>query len=378
MAGNGRRGNNEGAGCSGKTRNELDLSTMQTDIDILTLLEAQGAQMAKEAQRAVILQPGALGDCILTLPLVKVLKEVLNLGAVDIIGHTEYIGVFPGRSCVDGVRSLDSTDLHRLFVEPAKFDLSDWDPLINTFAAYNWIVTFLGEPGSNFEQNLIFTANCSHSAEVITLSLKPGSDRRHIAEFYLRQFARQGGLAPEQTKTDLDKVLIRVTEADRYCGVELLDQTGIDVSKRLVVIHPGSGGQRKCWHLENFIAIARDIRARGHEVLFLLGPAEVERMHSAEETRIRSIARRVSHLSLTQVVGILSCADAFVGNDSGVTHLAAGIGLRTFVLFGPTDPGTYKPIGPAVTVFQDMPDIFANKPSPDLQQRVINALAVLT
>lgn len=349
---------------------------MQTDLDILALLEAKGAQMAKETQRAVILQPGALGDCILTLPLVKILKEGLNLGGVDIIGHTEYIGAFPGRSCVDGVRSMDSTELHRMFVEPARFDLADWDPLINVFAAYSWIVTFLGEPGSNFEQNLIFTANCSHSAEIITLSMKPPEGgKRHVAEFYVQQFTGQSALPAEQAKVALNDVLIRVTEADRDCGVELLDQAEIDLSRKLVVIHPGSGGQRKCWHLENFVSLAQGLLESGLEVLFLLGPAEMERLRPAEEARLYGAARCVGHLSLAQVVGLLSGADAFVGNDSGVTHLAAGMGLRTFVMFGPTDPALYRPIGPAVTIFQDTEATFADKPSPGLQNQVLAAIA---
>lgn len=217
---------------------------MQIEGDILTLLEAKGAQVAKETQRAVILQPG-VGDCILTLPLVKILKEGLNLGGVNIIGHTEYIGYFPGRSCVDGVRSMDSTELHRMFVEPARFDLADWDPLISIFAAYSWIVTFLGEPGSNFEQNLIFTANCSHSAEIVTLSMKPSEGSKvHVAESYIQQFAGQSSLSPKQAKVAMDEVLIRVTEADRDTGVELLDQAEIDLSRRLVVIHPAAAVQR--------------------------------------------------------------------------------------------------------------------------------------
>ena len=228
--------------------------------------------MAKETQRAVILQPGALGDCILTLPLVKMVKEGLNLGGVDIIGHTEYIGILPERSCVDGVRSIDSAELHRMFVEPAKFDLADRDPLIHLFADYSWIMTFLGEPGSDFEQNLIFTANCSHSAEIVTLPLKPPrTSSRHIAEFYA---AIRAAKRPARGEGDSDpkSVLIRVSEADRDCGVELLEQAGIDLSKRLVVIQPGSGGQKKCWHLENFLNVARSLRGPGVEVLFLLGP----------------------------------------------------------------------------------------------------------
>ena len=119
---------------------------MQANEDILSLLEAKGAQVAKETQRGVILQPGALGDCILTLPLVRIMKDKLGLGGVDMIGHTDYIGIFPERSHVDGIHSMDSAELHRMFVEPTKFHLADWDPLINVFSDYSWIVSFLDEP----------------------------------------------------------------------------------------------------------------------------------------------------------------------------------------------------------------------------------------
>src|SRR4030043_336251 len=97
---------------------------MQADNDNLSLLQARGDQLAKEIQRAVILQPGALGDCLLTLPLVKLMKEALELGGVDIVGHADYVGILPERSCVDGVRSIDTAELHRLFAEPAGFDLA--------------------------------------------------------------------------------------------------------------------------------------------------------------------------------------------------------------------------------------------------------------
>ena len=351
---------------------------MQANEDILSLLEEKGAEVAKEAQRAVILQPGALGDCILTLPLARAMKEALDLGGVDIVGHTEYIGILPERSCVNSVRSIDSTQLHRLFAESNTFDLEDRDPLVKAFADYSWIVTFMGEPDGHFEQNLIFTANCSHSAEVITLSLKPPRARRqHIAEYYVQQFNHQSGLTSSSANTRAEDVLISVTATDRQHGLDLLGQIGVDVSKRLLVIHPGSGGRRKCWHLENFIGIAKALRSAEVEVLFLLGPVEMERFGAADEARLREVAKLAADWSLTDVVGLLGCADAFVGNDSGVTHLAAAMGLPTFAMFGPTDPALYRPIGPALTVFRDSQNRFAREPCARLQKSVIENLTRL-
>ena len=108
--------------------------------------------------------------------------------------------------------------------------------------------------------------------------------------------------------------------------------------------------------------------------MFLLGPAEMDRLRPSEKVSIHRAAKCLAHLSLAQVIAMLSCADGFVGNDSGVTHLAASIGLRTIALFGPTNPTVYRPLGPSVTVLQDNERGFAEKPSRRLQKAVLDAL----
>ncbi|MHC4062254.1 MAG: glycosyltransferase family 9 protein [Planctomycetota bacterium] len=349
---------------------------MGTDDDILKLLMNKGAEAAWKAQRGLIVQPGAIGDCILTLPLAGFMKDSLGLSGVDIFGHTEYIGIMPGRTHVDGVRSMDSVDLHRLFAEVKAFDLPDGDPLINAFSDYAWIVTFLGEPNSNFEQNLIFTANCSHSAEVVTLSTKPPKEcSAHISDHYIEQFIAQSGLSLEPRRIRSDEVLIRATEADVTMGRELLTEVGADFIKKVVVIQPGSGGPDKCWHLDNFLAVARELCREGMEVMFLLGPAELERFSDVAIKSIKDAGKCLMDLSLTQVMGLLSCADVLVGNDSGITHLAAVLGIRTLAVFGPTDPEVYRPLGPAVTVLSSSTEAFCERPSPELQQRLLEAFA---
>jgi ADP-heptose:LPS heptosyltransferase len=57
-----------------------------------------------------------------------------------------------------------------------------------------------------------------------------------------------------------------------------------------------------------------------------------------------------------------------------VTHLAAGMGVRTVALFGPTDPAVYRPLGRTVAVFRDPTGDFARKPSPTLQKAVLDSL----
>lgn len=330
------------------------------------------------------MQPGAIGDCILTLPLAAFMKTTLGLGGIDLLGHTEYLGIFPGRSCIDGVRSIDSMDLHRLYTRPEAFELGDPDPLITAFSDYTWIATFLGEPDSNFEQNLIFTANCSHSSEVLTLSLKPPKDfSEHVIDFHIRQLVSQSGLSVPSWPVPTDGCFIRATQADVEIGRRLLTEAGISRKGRLapesgskvVAIHPGSGGPRKCWCIENFLAIAAELSSEEVEVVFLLGPAESDRFGDAViHSQISRVGRCLRGLSLSEVLALLSCVDGFIGNDSGITHLAAAMGVRTMAVFGPTSPSVYRPVGPEVTVFSSSSSTFAQKPSARLQRKLLAAL----
>ena len=348
---------------------------MQADSNILDLLRAESIEADRKSQRALIIQPGAIGDSILTVPLAAFLKESLQLGGIDVLGHTEYVGILPGRTCINRISSIDSIDLHRLFLESKTFNLADRDPLIHAFAGYTWIVTFMGESGSDFEQNLIFTANCTHSTEVITLPLKPPDDfSEHLTDFYIQQFINQSGLSFQTRSIQFSDNFIEATHADIHKGTEYLIEIGLDPQGELVVIHPGSGALSKCWHVGNFLAVAEELRSKGAEVIFLLGPAELEKFSATTIKKVSNITKCLKDLSFSQVIRLLSCANMFIGNDSGVTHLAAMLGIRTIAIFGPTNPNVYKPIGKDVSIFTDTTAGFSKKPSPTLQRQLLDLL----
>ncbi len=105
-----------------------------------------------------------------------------------------------------------------------------------------------------------------------------------------------------------------------------------------------------------------------------MGPAELDRYSKAAVKKIRGVAPFLAELPLTDVLGLLSCAGAFVGNDCGITHLAAGLGVKTFALFGPTNPTLYGPIGPEVTILRNNPKIFAKKASSESQNQLLKAI----
>ncbi len=167
----------------------------------------------------------------------------------------------------------------------------------------------------------------------------------------------------------------------------------------VIVIHPGSGSRKKNWPLQSFLALAGKIRKAGlGRVLWIVGEAdgaissslEAVENHFEERPR-RSVAlqQRVivgmegrassrpssdrnhpckpgagsGHVgapvlqgcSLPEVAAVLSQCRGYVGNDSGVTHLAAAVGVPTVALFGPTDPAVWGPRSRRVSIMRARP-----------------------
>lgn len=84
----------------------------------------------------------------------------------------------------------------------------------------------------------------------------------------------------------------------------------------------------------------------------MIGPTEMEWHGPGYVDRLSRTAPVVFKECIPAAAVLLSGADAYVGHDAGMTHLAAGLGLPTVALFGPTDPGVWGPLGPVVTILR--------------------------
>jgi hypothetical protein len=118
-----------------------------------------------------------------------------------------------------------------------------------------------------------------------------------------------------------------------------------------IVLHVGSGGDRKRWPLDRWAALARTLGAggTGRSVEVVAGEVEAARFDARERRLLADLGGRILDDAGELVRGIRAGA-AFVGADAGPTHLAAQLGVPTVALFGPTDPRQWAPIGPVVRV----------------------------
>jgi Glycosyltransferase family 9 (heptosyltransferase) len=121
--------------------------------------------------------------------------------------------------------------------------------------------------------------------------------------------------------------------------------------ERFLAIHPGSGSPRKNWPADSYAALAHDL-ALGEPFLAIRGPADQD----AAAPLLRVPGAVIAECLPARTLGaLLADAGVCIGNDSGVTHLAAAAGAPVLAIYGPTDPAQWAPIGRSVRTIRAEP-----------------------
>ena len=242
--------------------------------------------------RRLLIRSGAIGDCIVALPALEYLKA-------------DYTEVWASSTVVPLIRFAD-----RVQRVPAGIDLlalPGMEPpvaLLGYMRTFDSIVSWYGSNQPEFR------------ARVQELGLPfeffpalPASDcRTHVVDFFLAHAGAPPGGAPR-----------------------------IDVTAKThgsIVIHPFSGSVRKNWPMMKFRALGDRLPK---PLAWCAGPHE-------------PLPAAVKIEDLYELACWLAGARVYVGNDGGITHLAAAVGTPVVAIFGPTDPAIWAPRGERVRV----------------------------
>ncbi|HUI91563.1 MAG TPA: glycosyltransferase family 9 protein [Chitinivibrionales bacterium] len=172
--------------------------------------------------------------------------------------------------------------------------------------------------------------------------------RIHIADYHLSLFNKDSK-PPLKSTAKLFPHPDFKNEADKKLN-------GIG---RFITLHPGSGSERKNWPADEFFALADKLREKGFRMVWIAGPAETEMSFPSTDAVVQNAA-------LPLLVHILSNGSLYIGNDSGISHLAAACGGRCVVLFGPSDAGVWRPVGENIVIVKARNgDCFPCHPSRD-------------
>lgn len=268
--------------------------------------------------RVLVIRGGAIGDFILTLPVMRLLRDMIADSHIEVLGYPAIAELARAAGLADSIRSLEHRTIAPLFAKTAPID----EALAGHLRSFNLIVSFLYDPDGHFRASLerIGVKTLIECSPLV----KP--DGPHAS----RQLAR-----------GLEKIALFLE--DEHLLRAHFPHSPLNHPR--IAIHVGSGSEKKNWPLDRWQQVADSLGPK--EVIFITGEAEAER-------GIHPAGRDTWHaLPLPELAARLATCTAFLGHDSGISHLAAACGVPSLLLFGPTDPAIWAPPQPWVHVLRN-------------------------
>ena len=180
-------------------------------------------------------------------------------------------------------------------------------------------------------------ALAARARRVIHQDPSPPATGPHAARWLAQAVAPLLGESPTRP---WDQGVLELTQEERRHARTATE----DLPEGFVAVHPGSGSPAKNWPRARFVDAARAL-ADGQRWLLVAGPAERDMVPPADAVLARDWPLRLLGAALAR-------AGLLLGNDAGVSHLAAAVGAPTLALFGPTDPALWAPVGPRVKILR--------------------------
>lgn len=251
--------------------------------------------------RTLVIHIGAIGDFLLTGPTLPCLRPV------ELLGRPERLGLAVAGGIADAAHDMDGVDFSSVFSAPS-------GRLRAFLAGFDRCVVWIRDDDGRIARNM---AACGVPDFTVFPGLPPNDWTRHASEYYAACL-NLGSVPP-----------VRLDIAPSPAAPD-------------VIVHPGSGGRHKIWPVEGYLEVTAVLEQRGLTVQWWAGPAE-EDVPSPRPARSGALLELASELAGARL---------YIGNDSGITHLAAAVGCPTVAIFGPTNPAVWAPRGSHVRILQ--------------------------
>jgi len=296
--------------------------------------------------RILVIRGGAIGDFILTLPAIAALRKQFPQAHLEVLGYPHIAQLAVAGGLADRVQPIEARGLAGFFardgiLEP---DLKDY------FSDFDLVISYLYDPDEIFKTNL---CRCLFG-QFITGPHRPNeSEFVHATQVYLKPLERLAIF-------DADPVP-RLSINSQPLGAANPAFAGEDGSTlNQLALHPGSGSEKKNWPETRWAEfVPRLIESTKLNLLLLGGEAEggrLKRLAAAVPPERRQMAQS---LPLAELARRLQSCAAFVGHDSGISHLAAALGLRCLILWADALEEIWRPQGERVVILRELTGVGA-------------------
>lgn len=295
--------------------------------------------MSDTRGKILVIRGGAIGDFILTLPALAALRERFGEVQRELLTYPRVAPLALAANLVHRAEAIDARPMASFFARGGPLP----DVLAEYFSQFAIILSYLFDPDAIFEQNV---ARCS-KAQFIPGPHRP--DERaalHATEAFLQPLQR-----------------LAIYDADSVPKLELIDSPEVPALSKAhsaavhtpsmarssphsawLALHPGSGSERKNWPMERWSSLlTRLLQETQFSFLLIGGEADVERVRRLAEMIPQARIELAVQRPLVALATRMRSCQAYIGHDSGISHLAAAVGLKGVILWGDTNSRIWQP-----------------------------------
>ncbi|MCP9453325.1 MAG: glycosyltransferase family 9 protein [Nitrospira sp.] len=289
----------------------------------------------------LVIHPGALGDILLAVPALRRLRAIY-------FSHRLVLACQPAAGQL--LRECGVIDEWVAFESEVIRTLTFRDRSCVAMGKFPWlrqcelVVAWMNDQGGEIRGSL---QQWGIPRVVVKSPFDPTVTALHQADrFYEVIIGEPGG--------EVEAPPLSLPPLTRQKAQQLFAELGIASHDPLLVVHPGSGSSAKCLRPQAMGSVIQQLVNDHWQVVLLEGPADRDHVQAILDMSSRPLPV-VRNANLMLVASVLTHARMYLGHDSGITHLAALLGIPTLALFGPTDPARWGPRGASVLTLRGAP-----------------------
>ena len=281
----------------------------------------------------LIVHQGAIGDFILSLPPLEAIHRFHSQSRFIFLSHPSILEIIHARPYFDDVLNCSDKRWAPLYNSKANLEAGLFDSL----PPVDCIFAFCRSSSQTFVDNL------ARIYQKPSYRIDPFPEPNlglHVSDYQCRQLEQLG-----ITSLPCSAPVISPSQQD-LLGARRFLQENVRAGKQLVLLHPGSGARKKLWSVGGWVKVIMKMSTNDNLKVFVIeGPADSNVVQQLC-AKLGSISLPVvNNWRLGKLAALIKGSSLYLGNDSGITHLAAACNTPTIALFGHTDPRIWGPKG---------------------------------
>jgi heptosyltransferase-3 len=304
-----------------------------------------------DVRRVLVIRLRSIGDTVLATPSLHALRRFLPRARVDVLLEDWVAPLLEGSSDVDRIVTVKRKSKPSRLQVARKLRAESYDVVYNLHGGSTAALLTRATGATHRVGYADYAYASLHNHAAPPSSELWGREKTHSVE---QQLALIGWTGVPVTDRPATRLAVMPEAAARVA--QSLRDAGLIDSQPFALIHPAAAFDTKTWAAENFARVVEHLAARGIASVAVAAPNE-SKVVEAVRSNARAPLVGFTDLVLPELTALAARASLFVGNDSGVAHIAAAVGTPQVVVFGSSNVAHWRPwsLGAAEVVREEMP-----------------------